>query len=140
MNARALSVRQPFADLIVGGGKRYETRSWKTKYRGPFVLHASGRPQPGQRTRLLLAVATLADVVPVESLDGHISAAERAAGDFSAGRFAWRLEDIRPLPSPIPYLGGLSWWRIDDLTTARIARRCGVTFGPLTDFSDEKGL
>jgi ASCH domain len=38
---RVLSVRQPFADLIVSGCKPIENRSWRTPYRGPLLIHAA---------------------------------------------------------------------------------------------------
>ena len=38
---RALSIRQPWAWLILHGGKNIENRSWKTKVRGLFYLHAA---------------------------------------------------------------------------------------------------
>ena len=37
---KALSIRQPWAWLIVHGGKNIENRTWKTKYRGPVLIHA----------------------------------------------------------------------------------------------------
>jgi predicted transcriptional regulator len=36
-----LSIRQPFADLIVLGMKRVEFRNWNTEFRGEFLVHAS---------------------------------------------------------------------------------------------------
>jgi hypothetical protein len=38
---KILSIRQPWAHLIVQGSKDIENRSWPTKYRGPFLIHAS---------------------------------------------------------------------------------------------------
>lgn len=38
---------------------------------------------------------------------------ERAFGDYSAGRFAWLLGDIRALPEPIPARGALGLWQYD---------------------------
>lgn len=35
---------------------------------------------------------------------------ERAFGDYSPGRFAWLLSDIKMLPEPIPAKGALSLW------------------------------
>jgi len=37
----ALSIRQPWAWLIVNGYKDVENRDWPTKYRGPTLIHAS---------------------------------------------------------------------------------------------------
>lgn len=38
---RALSIRQPWAWLIVKGYKDIENRVWSTRYVGPLVIHAS---------------------------------------------------------------------------------------------------
>ena len=38
---KAISIHQPWASLIAFGEKRFETRSWKTDYRGPLLIHAS---------------------------------------------------------------------------------------------------
>ncbi|MDP9528554.1 ASCH domain-containing protein [Pseudomonas protegens] len=38
---KALSIRQPWAWLIIHGGKDIENRSWHTKYRGRFLVHAA---------------------------------------------------------------------------------------------------
>jgi hypothetical protein len=38
---KALSIRQPWAWLIVNGYKDIENRSWNTKYRGRVLVHAS---------------------------------------------------------------------------------------------------
>jgi hypothetical protein len=39
-NLRAISVRQPWAWLIVNGYKDVENRSWQTRHRGPILIHA----------------------------------------------------------------------------------------------------
>jgi hypothetical protein len=40
---RVLSVRQPWAWLLIHGGKDIENRSWGTDYRGPLAIHACGQ-------------------------------------------------------------------------------------------------
>ena len=40
---KILSIRQPWAYLITQGSKDIENRSWPTKYRGQFLVHASLR-------------------------------------------------------------------------------------------------
>lgn len=37
----ALSLRQPWAHIVLYYGKRIENRKWCTEYRGPIILHAS---------------------------------------------------------------------------------------------------
>lgn len=41
MKVKVLSVRQPWASLIVSGHKDIENRNWRTNYRGRLYIHAS---------------------------------------------------------------------------------------------------
>lgn len=43
---KALTVHQPWAWLIMHGGKTIENRTWPTNHRGPLVIHASARRSP----------------------------------------------------------------------------------------------
>ena len=38
---KVISIKQPWASLIINGYKEYEFRTWKTKYRGKILIHAS---------------------------------------------------------------------------------------------------
>jgi hypothetical protein len=40
---KAISIRQPWAWLIVNGMKDIENRTWKTNYRGQLFIHASSK-------------------------------------------------------------------------------------------------
>lgn len=44
-NMKAITVIQPWASLLAEGAKLYETRSWKTNYRGEILIHA-GKKDP----------------------------------------------------------------------------------------------
>ena len=37
---KAITIWQPWAELIIRGFKQYETRSWPTHYRGKIAIHA----------------------------------------------------------------------------------------------------
>lgn len=37
----AISIRQPWAWMIIHGGKDIENRVWKTSFRGPVLIHAA---------------------------------------------------------------------------------------------------
>ena len=37
---KVITIKQPWATLIVKGYKKYEFRTWKTKYRGDILIHA----------------------------------------------------------------------------------------------------
>lgn len=38
---KVLSLRQPWADIVVNGPKRIENRRWPTSFRGTFLIHAA---------------------------------------------------------------------------------------------------
>ncbi len=38
---KCLSLKQPFAELLVSGKKTIELRKWNTKFRGKFLMHDS---------------------------------------------------------------------------------------------------
>ncbi|WP_308745218.1 ASCH domain-containing protein [uncultured Bacteroides sp.] len=42
MRVKVLTVKQPWASLIVHGIKDIENRSWRTNFRGRILIHASG--------------------------------------------------------------------------------------------------
>lgn len=41
---KALTVKQPWASLIMSGEKDVENRSWATRHRGLIAIHSSARP------------------------------------------------------------------------------------------------
>lgn len=139
---RGLSLTQPWASLVALGQKAIETRSWPTSYRGEILIHAAkGFPKDCQslcwrdpfasaliaggfdRAEQLprgavVAVARLVRIAPSESFDSpillpfHMAERERAFGDFSAGRYGWVLQDVRPLKTAIPCKGALGLWTV----------------------------
>jgi hypothetical protein len=38
---KCLSLKQPYAELLISGKKTIELRNWTTKFRGKFLIHAS---------------------------------------------------------------------------------------------------
>ncbi len=41
---KTISIKQPWASLIIEGIKDIENRTWKTSFRGTVLVHASGKP------------------------------------------------------------------------------------------------
>ena len=41
---KALSLKQPYAELVIQGKKKIELRNWNTNFRGNFYIHASKIP------------------------------------------------------------------------------------------------
>lgn len=137
---KALTLTQPWAALVALGAKRFETRSWRTDYRGPLAIHAAkgypsdcqelvlyepfhsvllrnyGHPfdiAPALRAQrgLVLATCRLVDCIRItERFGDALSVQERQFGDYTPGRYAWRLDDIRLLATPVPARGSLGLW------------------------------
>lgn len=130
---RTISLWQPWAELISRGLKQFETRSFPCEKFGEIAIHAakkkfdSGKYSQELRTQMLMdevdpywlkygVVLCIADIVACVQIDtgrNHVSQRELTYGDWSPGRYAWRLENIRPLPEPIPLKGmqGFFYWK-----------------------------
>lgn len=55
MTMRLLTVRQPWASLIINGFKPIENRTWSTDYRGDVGIIASTKVDDGDRAKFLAA-------------------------------------------------------------------------------------
>lgn len=86
---KAISLRQPWANLIASGEKTIETRTWETRYRGPLLIVSSKLPNIPP-AGYALAVADLLDCRPMTKQD---EAAARCAIYPSA--IAWVLGNVR---------------------------------------------
>ena len=108
---RALSVRQPWAELIASGKKRIEYRSWSTDYRGPLCIVASLGVDADDMhkirgaTIVRGAVVCVVDLVDVRGCEGN---------------YHWDVrKPVRCEPHAVK--GKLSLWHIDDLLVVPIA-------------------
>lgn len=105
---KALSIRQPYAELILSGAKRIEYRNWNTTFRGRFYVHA---PMIIEReaaelekldtskliTGAIVGKATLWKVLHLRNVD------------YSYG---FLLKDPKRLKKPIPYTGQLHFFDV----------------------------
>jgi len=97
---KALSVKQPWANMIASGEKTIETRTWMTSFRGPILIISSRQPRI-EPAGCVVAVATLIDCRPMTRRD------ERAACCRTyPNAKAWVLEEIRRV-EPVPMRGAL---------------------------------
>ena len=134
---KALTLTQPWADLVASGHKRWETRSWSTNYRGLVAIHAAkgfpkyaqvfaseemafGRLAPRIARGAIIAVARIVDVRPTEEVALEIEGLERRLGDYAWGRFAWQLADVVRLDEPIGCKGMLGLWAVPDAIARRL--------------------
>ncbi|GIO84556.1 hypothetical protein J25TS5_14880 [Paenibacillus faecis] len=137
---KAITILQPYATLIALGEKGFETRGWATKHRGPLTIHAGKKfdydawikPEIYDAVRkhgillpedfptgAIIATTNLKDCLKVIETwtDGYvledgrfIYSPEYEFGDFTPGRYAWELTDVRRLPDPIPAKGQQRLW------------------------------
>lgn len=107
----ALSIRQPWAELILEGRKKMELRSWSTDYRGRLWVH-TGRKSDLELERFYgftdlfkggyLGVADLTDVIPLTPQEWeNYRTYHLDIGSFQSGYFGWLLDLPRRFRAPI---------------------------------------
>lgn len=93
---KVLSLKQPYAELILEGKKKIELRKWNTNFRGEFLIHASRNPDETAMKKFgfnelplgfILGKANLVDVKHYENdeefdNDKDLHLASREWGDF----------------------------------------------------------
>lgn len=123
---KVITVKQPFATLIAKGYKRFEFRTWRTKYRGSILIHAGKGTDKKAMERFeylhleypkgcIIAKANLVDCVEIDNHKREILKKEdeivyrRVIIDTEWNGFGFQLEDIVEL-EPIYLNGKLSLW------------------------------
>ena len=103
---KAISLKQPWANLVACGYKTLETRTWTTSYRGELLIcsSASGEIEPAG---CALALVNLVDCREMEDGDAGAACILRYP---DAKVFV--LEDIRLL-QPFPVRGSLNIYELD---------------------------
>ncbi|WP_379142413.1 ASCH domain-containing protein [Paenibacillus sp. sgz500992] len=130
---RCLTIRQPWATLVALGEKSFETRSWRTAYRGEIAIHAGLKIDKAVCLRepfrsVLARHGLTADNLPAGAIvatgslincyevtagmaeEGWPYGSEYIFGDYREGRFAWELTGVTPLEDNIPAKGRLGFW------------------------------
>lgn len=123
---RILTIRQPWAELIIRGRKNVENRSWPTRYRGPIAIHAGmGFDQHEPRIRGQLDFGAIIGVVQL------VECAQRSGSPWGLrGQWHWLLEDPQRLITPIQCRGRLGLGILDPTIERRIMRPLGSLDAP----------
>jgi hypothetical protein len=82
-----------------------------------LVLHPGLLPRGA-----IVATAVIGVVLPADEAAVPHRRAEEMVGDFSPGRWAWRLDDVRRLRTPVPFTGGQGLFTVDDETQEQIRK------------------
>lgn len=120
---KALSILQPWAYAILHLGKDIENRTWRTSYRGRFLIH-TGKGFDGDGYDWLLQsmgrVSTRVLPAKVEYERGGIvgsavirDCVQASASKWFFGDYGFVLQGVKPIPF-IPYRGERGWFDIPD--------------------------
>lgn len=125
---KVLTIKQPWATLIMQKDKRFEFRSWKTKYRGELLIHAGKGIDKDAVKRLakylpekmptgkILGKVNLVDCIKMspEFKELLLKENEDIYTDSSfKENYAWQLEDVEVFKEQIEAKGKLSLWEYD---------------------------
>lgn len=129
---KALSIRQPWAWLIVNGHKDIENRTWSTGTRGPILIHASkGMTQneyeeacafieSKDRIRHINAIMPAPKDLQRGGIVGQADIADCVRDHHSpwfVGEFGFLLRHAKPLPFR-PFTGALQFFEVPDVDQA----------------------
>ncbi|QQU04203.1 ASCH domain-containing protein [Myroides odoratus] len=120
---KALSVKQPWAELICLGVKDIENRTWRTRFRGRVYIHASMHPDKSDRLSKEREEVTdnidefqfknsaiIGEVTIVDCVQNHKS----IWADKGQGIWHWVLKDAVFYEKPILNVKGkLGIWDVD---------------------------
>ena len=125
---KVLTIKEPFVTPFAIGMKHYETRSWKTNYRGEIYIHTSKKKDyaiPALEAVMEHELFPLGCIVLkgkltdcIEMTDEFIKEIKKdpleyISGFYSVGRYAWKIEDIEVI-EPIEVKGHLGIWNWKD--------------------------
>lgn len=126
---KVLTIREPFATLIKDKIKIYETRSWKTNYRGKIYIHAAKAKSKASNVGIastylkskenpehIICKCILKNCIYMtEEFINEVKKRpeEYNSGHYEIGRYAWELEVIEVLENPIYAKGQLGIWNFN---------------------------
>lgn len=125
---KVLTIKQPWATLIMEGYKRFEFRSWQTKYRGDLLIHAGKGVDREAVSRLkkympeelpkgkILGRVKLIDCIKCDENFKNKCLQENkdvyAKSSFKEN-YAWQLEIEEVYKEPIEAKGQLGLWNYE---------------------------
>lgn len=123
---KTLTIKEPWASLIVSGYKEYEFRSWKTNYRGKILIHAGKSLERNQAKKFkeynleyscgeIIGEADLVDCIKVtEQFDNELKKKNSLVyGNNHIDNYAWKLENIKKYEKKIKVNGKLGLWNYE---------------------------
>lgn len=118
---KVLSLKQPFAELVVSGRKIIELRKWRTNFRGEFFIHASKNADLRAMKKFgfenlplgfVVGKAKLVDVKEYSDEKEFEKDKDKHLADSSWGKFGFVLENCERV-KPFPAKGKLNFWELE---------------------------
>jgi hypothetical protein len=110
---KAISIKQPWAELIARGEKSIETRTWETSYRGDLLICASKIPDNNYNFSENLLYGYALCVVELYKIEPMNKSHEKNAGcEVYPGAYAWHMRNIRII-EPFKVKGKLRLYNVD---------------------------
>jgi hypothetical protein len=103
---KAISLKQPWANLVFEGRKTIETRKWKTNYRGDIVICSSKSPKI-KPAGFALCIVELYHIEPMKK-----EHEKKACVKTYPGAYSWFLKNLRKFEKPYPVKGSLGLYTI----------------------------
>ncbi len=114
---RSLSIRQPWAWLVVNGYKDIENRTWNTSFRGRMYVHAGRRilPDdfPGQREHIRASGIVIPSELPRGAILGEVTVADcvrESDSPWFCGPYGFILTEPIAYARPITCRGQLGFF------------------------------
>lgn len=122
---KCLSIRQPWADLIIEGKKTIEVRCWQTPYRGKLFIHAAKTKEKNypkkflNQNRVTGAVIGAVELIDIKKASakswGKNKKLHLSSGPMPAGKtFFWFLEKPKKIKKPITVKGRLGLFNVSE--------------------------
>lgn len=120
---KALSLKQPWAELILQGKKTIETRTWNTSFRGRFLIHASLTPNAERMAEFGFTNLPLGAIVGEAELVDVKEYADKQAWDadedkhfgrlaaWTKKRYGYLLKNVKRV-TPKPCKGKLNFFEV----------------------------
>lgn len=119
---KALSLKQPWAELVLLGKKTIELRKWNTNFRGEFFIHASGNIDEEQMKKYNLkdlpkqSIVGRANLIDVKIYNNKKEFSEDSnkhlASNMDYGKYGFILKNVKRI-DPIKHKGQLGFFNID---------------------------
>ena len=115
MNAKVLTLWQPWATYLAMGIKQFETRPGMTRWDGVYLIHSAKKKNLPEQKRLheivreryhpelptfenlpfgkIIGAMSIKEINSTDLTVKKIDSLEKLLGDYSPGRFAWHTEN-----------------------------------------------